>query len=1008
LQTIEIFAKQPRALARDATGSRVFVSAFESGNQTTVVSERDVRANGGLPPPNPALAQGLPSPPSTGLIVKWNGSHWVDELSRAWDSLIPYTLFDNDVSVIDTVGNPVGVTWDVQGVGTHVGNMVFDPTTSRVVVANLEDINHVRFEPNLRGRFQQSRISFVDPTRSNFAAPPVAVDLNQHVNLNGTGSDAERAQSLALPADITRAADGTLYVAATSSARVGMLDASGAVTARIAVGAGPTGLALDEPRSRLYVLNRFDQTVSVVDTNTRAQIAQAPVGFNPEPRGVREGRRFLYDASFSAHGTVSCASCHLSGHRDGMVWDLGDPQGTVQTVNDGGIISNFHPMKGPMMTQSLRAITFMEPLHWRGDRASLSDFNPTFVSLLGSPRQLTTQEFADFRAFVQSLTYPPNPDENVDRTLSAKAQRGFDAFKTRPLDGNIFTCNQCHQLFQFSNGNGGTFVAGAGTFLSIIPSALLQETQDFKIPQLRGLNQKTGMGKTPGAKLSGFGFIHDGTNDNIFDFLKNNGVFIFPAGQAGDDMRRDIETFLLQLDTGLAPVVGFQVTLGAADKNLPDASGRIQFLAQQAAGGNCDMVVHGIYGGSPRSFLRLPDGTFQPDSLSEAPVSLQALLAAAGAGSELTFTGVLSGTGRRMSIDSDGDGILNDDEPRTTLSLTGRVVDASGQGIAGVAVKLSGTQAAATMTDSAGRYGFNYVSTTGTYTVTPLSSGLPFTPTSRTFANPTWNQSATFVTSATANASDSSQFFVSQHYQDFLNRDADASGLQFWTNEIEGCGQNSQCREIKRINVSAAFFLSIEFQQTGYLVYRTDKATFGDLAGKPAPATFQQLMTDTQRVSRNVVVGQGAWQAQLETNKQAFFLGWVQRPDFLARYPLGMSAADFVNALNSNTGGSLNNVERDALVGQLSANNTMQGRATVLRQVAENTEFTRREVNRAFVLMQYFGYLRRNPDDAPDADFNGYNFWLSKLNQFGGNFVSAEMVKAFITSIEYRGRFGQP
>jgi hypothetical protein len=167
-------------------------------------------------------------------------------------------------------------------------------------------------------------------------------------------------------------------------------------------------------------------------------------------------------------------------------------------------------------------------------------------------------------------------------------------------------------------------------------------------------------------------------------------------------------------------------------------------------------------------------------------------------------------------------------------------------------------------------------------------------------------------------------------------------------------------------------------------------------------------MSDTQRVGRNVVVGKTGWEQQLETNKQAFFSGWVQRPEFLARYPLTMNATDFVNTLNANTGFSLGVTERDALVSQLSSNNTTQGRAAVVRQVAESAEFTRRELNRAFVLMQYFGYLRRNPDDAPDADFAGYNFWLSKLEQFQGNYINAEMVKAFITSIEYRRRFGQP
>jgi len=257
------------------------------------------------------------------------------------------------------------------------------------------------------------------------------------------------------------------------------------------------------------------------------------------------------------------------------------------------------------------------------------------------------------------------------------------------------------------------------------------------------------------------------------------------------------------------------------------------------------------------------------------------------------------------------------------------------------------------------------------------------------------------------NASFDSRFFVRQHYLDFLSREPDEAGLDFWTNQIESCGTDSACREVRRINVSAAFFLSIEFQETGYLVYKTYKASFGDIsAARPAPVNFQQLMGDTRRIARSVVVGQADWQTQLEANKHAFFDGWVRRPEFVARYAPTLTPTDFVNALNSNAGGVLTATERDALVGQLTSNNTNAGRALVLRQVAENAAFSRNEKNRAFVLMQYFGYLRRNPDDAPNTDFSGWQFWLDKLDQFGGDFQAAEMVKAFLVSTEYGDRFG--
>src|SRR5690242_8957079 len=162
-QTIEIFGKQPRALAKNADGSRVFVSVFESGNQTTVVKEADVTNNGGLPAPNPPLAPGLPTPPKTGLIVKWDGSEWRDEINRPWKAFIPYTLADVDVVVIDSsgAGLPSSVSLQVSGVGTHLGNMAFDAAQGRLLVANLDDINQVRFEPNISGKFQNNRVTIL-------------------------------------------------------------------------------------------------------------------------------------------------------------------------------------------------------------------------------------------------------------------------------------------------------------------------------------------------------------------------------------------------------------------------------------------------------------------------------------------------------------------------------------------------------------------------------------------------------------------------------------------------------------------------------------------------------------------------------------------------------------------------------------------------------------------------------------------------------------------------------
>ena len=252
-------------------------------------------------------------------------------------------------------------------------------------------------------------------------------------------------------------------------------------------------------------------------------------------------------------------------------------------------------------------------------------------------------------------------------------------------------------------------------------------------------------------------------------------------------------------------------------------------------------------------------------------------------------------------------------------------------------------------------------------------------------------------------------FFVRQQYLDFLNREADAGGLAYWKSQIDQCA-DAACRDIKRVNVSAAFFLSIEFQQTGYLVYKTYQAALN--TGETL--RFRQFLPDTQEIGRGVVFGQPGAGELLEQNKQRFFNDFVQRASFVAAFPGSMSAGQFVDKLNSNTydprnpgsGGALTQSERDALVSQLSADPaSVSLRAQVLRSIGENSTFSTRQSNKAFVLMQYFGYMRRNPNDAPDTDFGGYNFWLNKLETHNGNFVSAQMVLAFLVSFEYQLRF---
>ncbi|MGZ8848021.1 MAG: Calx-beta domain-containing protein, partial [Pyrinomonadaceae bacterium] len=272
--------------------------------------------------------------------------------------------------------------------------------------------------------------------------------------------------------------------------------------------------------------------------------------------------------------------------------------------------------------------------------------------------------------------------------------------------------------------------------------------------------------------------------------------------------------------------------------------------------------------------------------------------------------------------------------------------------------------------------------------------------------------------SPTPNAIDDTNNFVRQQYRDFLNREADPAGLAFWVNNIDKCndplqrpaGQTlAQCIEVQRILTSAAFFLSIEFKQTGGTVREFYVAALDRPATNNMP-NYLEFMRDTQAIQRGVVVGQGNWQQVLDANRTAFMNEFVTRAEFVGLYPTTDTPTQYVDKLylhaNVVPGNAQERLDAIAEFGgaPTAANAGARGRA--LLRITQNAAFQTRETNRTFVQIEYFGYLRRNPNDLPDGNFNGYNFWVNKLNQFNGDFLKAEMVKAFLNSLEYRSRFG--
>jgi predicted extracellular nuclease len=338
-------------------------------------------------------------------------------------------------------------------------------------------------------------------------------------------------------------------------------------------------------------------------------------------------------------------------------------------------------------------------------------------------------------------------------------------------------------------------------------------------------------------------------------------------------------------------------------------------------------------------------------------------------------------------------------------SIKGRVVDANGRGAAGVTLALSGAEARYAVTDGDGFYAFDDLSPNEFYVVRPSLNGSQFAPAERAIAPVRHVTDAVFSVTARdqdTNPLDSEGFFVRQQYLDFLGREPDARGFDFWTKQLiaqlAACGADAECAVRARARVSAAFFLSDEFQQTGGFVYRMSKVAWG---GAPR---FAEFVADRDVVRAGVVVGQDNWRAQLAANISQLADDLTQRAEFKARYA-HLSNAQFVAALDANAESIWSADERAMLVRDLDAGATT--RAVVLQKAATNKTLAQREFARAFVLMQYFGYLRRDPDAAPDGDWRGYEFWLAKLAAAAGDYERAEMVEAFVSAVEYRQRFGK-
>ncbi|MCA9242607.1 MAG: hypothetical protein KDA32_01530 [Phycisphaerales bacterium] len=738
---ISIMGEEPRAMAVNADGDEVYVAIFESGNATTTLGGGSTMASafppnvvsntgpysGQNPPPNngtsfnPPQRAGNPPPPPVGLIVRRDpNDRWMDDNHGDWTQWVSgasaamsgrpvgWDVADHDVAIIDAATLSVRYATGLMNICMA---LAVNPGNGEVTVVGTDATNEIRFEPVLNGRFLRVNLARVDATPSTPAKLAVT-DLNPHLTYTAAIPfipipQMQRDQSIGDPRAIVWSTDGTRgFVAGMGSNSVIEIDAAGArVGPPIAVADGPTGLAL--VGDRLYVHSKFGAAVTVIDTNTNTVLNTTPF-YDPSPEAIKIGRKHLYDTHLnSGLGQMSCASCHVDARIDRLAWDLGDPSGEMKGFNqnclDGGC-TDWHPMKGPMLTQTLQDIIGKEPHHWRGDRDGLEEFAGAFDGLLGDDDPLGPSDMQEFEDFLATIHFPPNPFREPNNALptnlplpghfttgrfgpagmplpNGNARAGLLNYRTGQLDG--VQCVTCHTL-PTGIGTNGTIQnlmfhdlppGPNGEKHHLLVSVDGSTNISLKVPQLRNLYKRVGFETSLTLNSVGFGFLHDGSVDSIARFV-NEPVF----GLASDQETADIVAFMLSFSGSNLPMgspvtplefpgplsqdthaaVGMQVTLVDAQTAPPEVIARLDRMIALADSGAVGLVVKGRYAGVQRGAAYIA-GLFQTDRAAESLTDAQ-LRSLAAVGSELTYTLVPAGCEIRIGIDRDNDEALDRDE----------------------------------------------------------------------------------------------------------------------------------------------------------------------------------------------------------------------------------------------------------------------------------------------------------------------------------------------------------
>lgn len=628
-------APEPRALLLD--GEDLYVLSYQSGNGTTADS------------------------------MDSDGDRAPFEIIDAWSAPGPPPP-DRDVLRFDvrgTRGTPA--LWRM---GTLNFDMVSGPGGA-LWVSNVDHQNaHFSKMGTGREAFAFHRVSYAKPSATGEPQDgTVHLDLNAH-------RDPRLPDDLrcAMPTDLELSKDGSrLFVACYETRTTVVVDTRAgrvvqALRADAEEGFGPRGLALYEPAGAVYVYNRGDNTVQVFRMPSGEGTVTAPagpalaVGFDPTPAAVKAGRLHFIDARGSASGLVSCNTCHVDGQSDGLAWDLRDFTGNLPHAAEARDADNV--IKA---TMDLRGIEATPPYHWRGDRDDLADFNSTFELLLGG-RRLPPAKVRELEAYVFALALPPNPRQDERRALTPRGLAGFGCFVSqaashqvstdttgfptngaKPAGRLAVTCRDCHSM-----------EGGLATNNQIINEVR------FPVPsataQLQGLFDKrrdTSFYAGAMRPVSGWGFGNHGSFATVNEFIG-----MFPHLTA--PQKELLDTFLDELDTGMAPATAYAWTFhaGRSDQPLRD------YLIPQADAGNIDLVARGRTEG----FLYDPrQRVFRSDTSEELPY--ERLLASAPT---LTFLGVPVGSGWRLGIDRDLDFLPDGEEAAHGASTS--LADSDGDG----------------------------------------------------------------------------------------------------------------------------------------------------------------------------------------------------------------------------------------------------------------------------------------------------------------------------------------